>query len=406
MPTRRSTLARAEQAAARHARALDAPARPVGRADRRSALPERLPDLPPAPARAARHRTQSRWQQRLDVQGARLAARADRQNLGLTRTHALHQRARARCRAQQLERGADAARLGDRLRAAAVRLGRRARGTRRSDLHAGAAPRRRDRHQRALRGARGLHGAYRTAYDIARHHRDEIVPLRKRIADENLLRYNGMLIGVFELLADAREQIASVDGVDRRAARLLARPGRPRHGPDRQARPGAAAPPAHADGGRRPAARRTETRGATDGFPTQLHRRRGAVTAAVAAAAVSRVAMAALPEPVIQTRPDTMPPLVPNTGRPYNPVVTLERLDAALAHEQRREGVPPGRRAGGARDGARLQGAPVGLQRPEPGPDDRGGRRRPGAHLRHQQARRADTASTGTASACPTAWTA
>jgi hypothetical protein len=33
--------------------------------------------------------------------------------------------------------------------------------------------------------------------------------------------------------------------------------------------------------------------------------------------------MAALPEPVIQTKPDTMPPLVPNTGRPYNPVVTL-----------------------------------------------------------------------------------
>ena len=45
--------------------------------------------------------------------------------------------------------------------------------------------------------------------------------------------------------------------------------------------------------------------------------------AAVATAAVSKVAMAALPEPVIQTTPDTMPPLVPNSGRPYNPVVTL-----------------------------------------------------------------------------------
>lgn len=52
---------------------------------------------------------------------------------------------------------------------------------------------------------------YRTTYDIARHYRDEVVPLRKRIADENVLRYNGMLIGVFELLADAREQIASVN---------------------------------------------------------------------------------------------------------------------------------------------------------------------------------------------------
>jgi manganese oxidase len=49
----------------------------------------------------------------------------------------------------------------------------------------------------------------------------------------------------------------------------------------------------------------------------------GAITAAASAATVSRVAMAALPEPVLQTRPDTMPPLVPSTGRPYNPVVTL-----------------------------------------------------------------------------------
>ncbi|CAN5451150.1 copper oxidase [soil metagenome] len=49
----------------------------------------------------------------------------------------------------------------------------------------------------------------------------------------------------------------------------------------------------------------------------------GAITTAAVAASVSRVAMAALPEPVLQTRPDTMPPLVPQTGRPYNPVVTL-----------------------------------------------------------------------------------
>ena len=39
----------------------------------------------------------------------------------------------------------------------------------------------------------------------------------------------------------------------------------------------------------------------------------GAITGAVAASAVSRVAMAALPEPVLQTKPDTMAPLVPAT---------------------------------------------------------------------------------------------
>jgi outer membrane protein TolC len=59
---------------------------------------------------------------------------------------------------------------------------------------------------------RESYSAYRTAYDLARHYRDEVVPLRKRISDENLLRYNGMLASVFELLADSKDQIASVTG--------------------------------------------------------------------------------------------------------------------------------------------------------------------------------------------------
>lgn len=57
---------------------------------------------------------------------------------------------------------------------------------------------------------RESYSAYRTAYDISRHYRDEVVPLRKIISEENVLRYNGMLIGVFELLADARDQMKSV----------------------------------------------------------------------------------------------------------------------------------------------------------------------------------------------------
>jgi manganese oxidase len=44
---------------------------------------------------------------------------------------------------------------------------------------------------------------------------------------------------------------------------------------------------------------------------------------AIAASSVSRVAMAALPEPVLQDSTNTMPPLAPPNGRPYNPVVTL-----------------------------------------------------------------------------------
>ena len=47
---------------------------------------------------------------------------------------------------------------------------------------------------------------------IARHYRDELVPLAKRISDENLLRYNGnTLIGVFEVALQMRAQIATVN---------------------------------------------------------------------------------------------------------------------------------------------------------------------------------------------------
>jgi outer membrane protein TolC len=58
---------------------------------------------------------------------------------------------------------------------------------------------------------RQAYKGYRSSYDIAKHFRDEIVPIKKRISDENLLRYNGMQIGVFDLLADARSQISSVN---------------------------------------------------------------------------------------------------------------------------------------------------------------------------------------------------
>lgn len=57
---------------------------------------------------------------------------------------------------------------------------------------------------------RESYSTYRTAFDVARHYRDEVVPLRKAISEENVLRYNGMLISVFELLADSRDQVNSV----------------------------------------------------------------------------------------------------------------------------------------------------------------------------------------------------
>lgn len=63
---------------------------------------------------------------------------------------------------------------------------------------------------RAGSDLRENYAAYRTAYDLSRHYRDEVLPLSKVIADENGLLYNGMFIGIFELLADHRSQINTV----------------------------------------------------------------------------------------------------------------------------------------------------------------------------------------------------
>jgi outer membrane protein TolC len=55
--------------------------------------------------------------------------------------------------------------------------------------------------------ARGAYRTYRSTYDIAAHYRSEVLPLRKIISDETLLRYNAMQIDVFGLLAEARQRI-------------------------------------------------------------------------------------------------------------------------------------------------------------------------------------------------------
>ncbi|MFZ5560184.1 MAG: TolC family protein [Pseudomonadota bacterium] len=58
--------------------------------------------------------------------------------------------------------------------------------------------------------ARTAYALYRSNHELARHYRDEVVPLQKQISDEVLLRYNGMLVSTFEVLAQAREQVASM----------------------------------------------------------------------------------------------------------------------------------------------------------------------------------------------------
>jgi outer membrane protein TolC len=55
--------------------------------------------------------------------------------------------------------------------------------------------------------ARDAYRVYRSAYDISGHYQREVLPLRKIISDEMLLRYNAMQIDVFSLLAEARQRI-------------------------------------------------------------------------------------------------------------------------------------------------------------------------------------------------------
>jgi outer membrane protein TolC len=65
--------------------------------------------------------------------------------------------------------------------------------------------------------AREAYVGYRASLDLARHYRDILVPLRAMISEEELLRYNGMLASVFELLAATRQHAqASMMALDAR----------------------------------------------------------------------------------------------------------------------------------------------------------------------------------------------
>ncbi|MFC4161381.1 TolC family protein [Chitinimonas lacunae] len=172
-------------------------------------LPERLPDLPATP-RAFEQTAQVAAQQRLDLQRARHEVEGLARSLGLGRatrwvnaleTSYLHNSSNEghRARGYELEFQLPLFDWGD-ARLARNEASYRAAFNRAAEIGLNA--------ESELR-ARYL--GYRTAYDLARHYRDEIVPLRRTIADESLLRYNGMLIGVFELLAEARQQVVAVD---------------------------------------------------------------------------------------------------------------------------------------------------------------------------------------------------
>ncbi|HJV85330.1 MAG TPA: TolC family protein [Noviherbaspirillum sp.] len=173
------------------------------------ALPDRLPELPQAPRDAANIEAQA-LQQRLDVQVARRNADATASALGLTRTTGFinvfdagyrnkSQSGSPRSNGYQVELELPLFDWSG------------AKTTRAEAVYMQSVHRTADIAVRARSQVREAYSAYRTSYDLARHYRDEVVPLRKKISEEMQLRYNGMLASVFELLADARTQIASVN---------------------------------------------------------------------------------------------------------------------------------------------------------------------------------------------------
>jgi outer membrane protein TolC len=173
-------------------------------------LPERLPDLPAQP-RDLPEVERTALAQRLDVAAARSGAEATARNLGLTRTTRF---------VNVLELGLVRNSSNEAPTQKGWEIGFElplfdwggARVARAEAIYMQALHRAAETAINARSEVREAYGAYRSAWDIAKHQRDEIVPLKQRISEENLLRYNGMLIGVFELLADARSQIASVNG--------------------------------------------------------------------------------------------------------------------------------------------------------------------------------------------------
>ena len=174
-------------------------------------LPERLPDLPNA-ADEFPNVEQLAMGQRLDLQSMRLETEALANNMGLTRTtrfiNALEFGPARNLEGRKSEPYKKGYELS--LEIPIFDWGT-AKVAKAEVLYMQSVNRLAEAAINARSEVRESYLGYRVAYDIAKHYRDEVVPIRKRIADENLLRYSGMLIGVFDLLSDARSQIASVN---------------------------------------------------------------------------------------------------------------------------------------------------------------------------------------------------
>ncbi|MET0544198.1 MAG: TolC family protein [Variovorax sp.] len=202
-------LARAEQQATACREQLTRLLGLTGDAATTYALPDRLPALPARPL--ADDDVQARaLRERLDVRAAEAQRAATADSLGLTRATRV---------VSALEIGGVRNTMADGSteRGFAIALPiplfdwGQARSAQAEARYLRSAAHVRDTGVRAASEARESLLRWRSAYAVARRYQDEVLPLRRQVNDEMVLRYNGMLSSVWELLGETRVTVLAVN---------------------------------------------------------------------------------------------------------------------------------------------------------------------------------------------------
>jgi len=178
-------------------------------------LPDRLPPLPDAVPELGDVQALA-LRDRLDVRSATAQNAAVAGSLGLTHaTSVINAMELGVVRNTKFDNGADRSRSTKRgfeldLPVPVFDWGQ-ARNGRAEALYLQSAARVRDVGVLAASEAREAWQGWNTAYAIARRYRDEVLPLRKQVNEEMVLRYNGMLASVWELLGETRASVLAVN---------------------------------------------------------------------------------------------------------------------------------------------------------------------------------------------------
>lgn len=208
-------LARADQAAVASREQLTRLMGLGGERAARYTLPDRLPPLPQAAPELGDVQALA-LRDRLDVRSVQAQNTAVAGSLGLTRaTSVVNAMELGLVRNTTFENDADRTKKTQRgfeldLPIPIFDWGQ-SRNGRAEALYLQSAARVRDVGVLAASEAREAWQGWNTAYALARRYRDEVLPLRRKVNEEMVLRYNGMLASVWELLAETRASMLAVN---------------------------------------------------------------------------------------------------------------------------------------------------------------------------------------------------